>query len=449
MSGVQIDEGSAASRFLPTAAFCLCIALLAFIAGTFFMYRDIFPASYLAQSYQGGLALWDKMTRYQDPYLTDFWFPERRPDRGVTVYDPARAANGLTLYSSGHDHKAFLIDMEGRVVHEWAMPYSRIWDETAAVKRPQPDSHIYIEKAYVFPNGDLLALYVAAGDSPWGYGLVKLNRNSEVIWKYLAHAHHDFAVEADGSVWGLTHEITNRVVEGYEYLKPPRIDDFIVHLSPEGEEVSKIWLLGAMAASPFGRWLNIVPWYVGLGKGDYLHTNNIDLLAGNLEKLPGVEEGDLLLSFREISTIAVLDPESERVVWAMPGPWLRQHDPDLLPNGNILLFDNEGVYGDDGTSRVIEIDPATHQIVWTYGGTSEQPLDSVVRSSEERLANGNTLIVESNGGRVVEVTPEGEPVWEFVNPVRGGENEERIPIIFWVKRIDPATFDPDFRDSLS
>src|SRR3546814_14819535 len=99
----------------------------------------------------------------------------------------------------------------------------------------------------------------------------------------------------------------------------------------------------------------------------------------------GVKAGDLLLSFREISTVAVFDPETEGIVWALPGSWLRQHDPDLLPNGDILLFDNEGNYAGsaDGTgvSRVIEVDPATQQIVWSYVGTEDQPLGSIYRKS--------------------------------------------------------------------
>src|SRR3546814_15669739 len=104
-------------------------------------------------------------------------------------------------------------------------------------------------------------------------------------------------------------EVTVRVIEGYDYLKPPRIDDFIVRLSPDGRELSKTWLIGAMAASPWGKRLNIVPWYVGGGKGDYLHTNAVDVIEGGTEKMPGVKPGDLLLSFREISTVAVRSEE--------------------------------------------------------------------------------------------------------------------------------------------
>ena len=84
------------------------------------------------------------------------------------AYEPGKARDGLTLYTSGHAQKVFLVDMAGRVVHEWGLSYSEVWDAAAAVKRPRPDSHVYIEKAVLYPNGDLLAVYVAVGDTPWG-----------------------------------------------------------------------------------------------------------------------------------------------------------------------------------------------------------------------------------------------------------------------------------------
>src|SRR3546814_16643456 len=117
--------------------FCLCIALFGFIAGSFLMYRDVFPATYLAQSYQGGLALLDKATGYEDPLATDLWNPARTDARGVTIYDPERAANGLTPYTSGHAQEAFLMDMQDRRVPEGLLPHNQVWDATAPGGHPR------------------------------------------------------------------------------------------------------------------------------------------------------------------------------------------------------------------------------------------------------------------------------------------------------------------------
>jgi hypothetical protein len=152
---------------------------------------------------------------------------------------------------------------------------------------------------------------------------------------------------------------------------------------------------------------------------------------------------------REISTLALVDLESQKIIWAQSGPWVRQHDARFLANGDLMLFDNEGNPVGPGVSRAIEINPATQAPVWSYGTKPSEPLDSVARSSLNRLANGNTIIVESMAGRVFEVTPKGDTVWEFVNPVRGGAQQERIPIIFWVERLDPGhDLTPEFRATL-
>ena len=59
--------------------------------------------------------------------------------------------------------------------------------------------------------------------------------------------------------------------------------------------------------------------------------------------------------------------------------------------------------------------------------------------SNQRLPNGNTLIVESWGGRAFEVAPDGQIVWEFFSPHRAGETEELIAVLFDMVRV-PRSF---------
>jgi hypothetical protein len=101
----------------------------------------------------------------------------------------------------------------------------------------------------------------------------------------------------------------------------------------------------------------------------------------------------------------------------MTGPWNRPHDPDFLENGNMIIFDN--IWNEDReVSRVVEFDPLTKETVWQYQGDESKPLFSRVRSRQQVLPNGNILICESDGGRLVEVNRNKEIVWEFVNPVQ-------------------------------
>jgi hypothetical protein len=164
-------------------------------------------------------------------------------------------------------------------------------------------------------------------------------------------------------------------------------------------------------------------------------------------RLSGQPGRQVLVSMRELGAIGLLDLDKEVFTWAARGPWIGQHDPDLLPNGNMLLFDNVGDFGDRGDSRVIEFNPETYEIVWSYAGSADHPFQSVLRSDQQRLANGNTLITESDGGRLLEVTRDGEIVWEYVNPIRGGDGDEFIPIVAWGQRIDPGRLAPEFLES--
>ena len=91
------------------------------------------------------------------------------------------------------------------------------------------------------------------------------------------------------------------------------------------------------------------------------------------------------------------------------------------------MFDNEGPSGFPPArlsvfsgSRVFEIDPIKNEIVWQYtaldSGQPDWGFYSSFISSARRLPNGNTLIDEGMNGRIFQVTPKGEIVWEYINP---------------------------------
>lgn len=417
---------------------------LVFIGGALTTMGEIFPYSYLHEAYRAGVALYRQQTEYASPIQTDLWHPARTDARGVITNDPQRSAPGYTLYTSGDGPYARLIDSAGNVVHEWRRPFSEIADERSQVAAPREDAFIYMRKAEVLPNGDILAIYTGSGDTPWGYGLAKLDRESQLQWFYPGRAHHDFDIGPAGRIYTLTHEF---VPAGpHDQFEDPYLDDSLVVLSPDGNERRKISLTRAWAQSRYHKLLGTIPHFA---TSDPLHTNAVERLdQQQAAAVPGAATGDVLLSFRELSTIAVLSIDREQIVWAAQGPWLQQHDPRVQDDGRITLFDNGGRFRPDNASRVLEIDARTHAIKWRYEAPPEAPLDSAIRGAAERLDNGNTLITESNGGRLVEVTPAGEIVWEFVNPVRAGDDGQHIPTVSWGQRIDPTHFGAAFRDAL-
>jgi hypothetical protein len=99
-----------------------------------------------------------------------------------------------------------------------------------------------------------------------------------------------------------------------------------------------------------------------------------------------------------------------------------------------MVFDNGGSSGygaptpvsPDGSaihqragSRVLEINPKTLELVWSYTGPR---FFSTNISGAQRLPNGNTLITEGAPGRLLEVTSDRRIVWEYIYPVFAGAN---------------------------
>lgn len=371
--------------------FIIAAAVLLLLAGALLTAAGLPPGPQVARAWEAGRALYSKLFHYDDVYMSDLWHAERSDARGVTVHAPDRVSPGLTLFTSGHEAAAYLVSMDGEVVHEWRRPFSRVWNETAAVKDPQPDSHVYMRKAHVFPNGDLLAIYEGAGDTPYGYGLVKLDKDSNVIWSYLEPAHHDFDVAPDGRIFVLTQAIVEGFLPQLDHLATARLDDFLVILSPDGEQLRKIPLLAVVDESEYRQLLFGIS---SFAVADALHTNSVHVITEEeAQVFPFGDAGQVLISFREPSAVGVIDLEQEKLTWAVKAYWVGQHDPHILDDGNILLFDNKGNFNKpEGRSRALEFDPETLAVVWQYTGTPESPLESDIRSYTQRLPNGNTLI---------------------------------------------------------
>ena len=346
------------------------------------------------------------------------------PDRsGVTLHDTTRAFDGLNLVVSGHLPGALLADMSGEVLHTWSASFLDVWRADPGETFPERTQGAgFWRRAFLFPNGDVLGIF------DW-HALVKLDRDSNVIWANFAGYHHDLEVLDDGRIVTLVREarILPRIHE-----EMPVLEDFLVVLDEEGRELRRISLLDAFENSPLSNILDEMKPH-----GDIFHTNTVEVLDGLLaDRLPAFKAGNVLISVRELDVIAVLDMETGLIAWALRGPWSRQHQPTVLDGGTILVFDNAPKRG---ASRVIEFDPVRKELRWLYQGDDLTMFFSKTCGSNQRLPNGNTLVSETDRGRAFEVTMDGEIVWEYMNPAQTGENRELIASLFEVVRL-PADF---------
>ena len=135
---------------------------------------------------------------------------------------------------------------------------------------------------------------------------------------------------------------------------------------------------------------------------DWTHVNDVDRIA----------EGQYLVSPRNFDQAIVVNRSTSEIDYRLGGDddhdvLNEQHNPDWLMsedgNPTMLVADSEN-------DRVVEYERRDGEWVevWTVGtGQLSWPRDA------DRLPNGNTLVTDSLNHRVIEVTPQGEIVWEY------------------------------------
>ncbi len=336
---------------------------------------------------------------------------------GVTVHDHERAYSGYNLYTNDVD-QVYIMDMTGDIVHSWDLPGKK-----------------HCEYAEMLGRGEILVICV-------NQSVVKLDWSGNVIWEVKGAVNHDFALRRDGSF----------LISVTEAPRPYRDNlvkfDSLEYYSAQGQ-LMNIW-------STFEELEALQKYHPPLALDnqpeaseksgaiyEYYHLNTIEILPFTplAKKDKRFQTGNVMLSLRNASTIVILDKNTDKPVWGWGMLELDfQHMPTMLPNGNILIFDN-GTHR--GFSRVIEINPLSKEIVWQYQADPPETFFSKWRGSNQRLANGNTLICDSESGRVFEVSLEGEVVWEYWNPELKKGKRKRI---YRFMRVPEAWVDPYLSD---
>ena len=329
----------------------------------------------------------------------------KAPDDSVTRFDPTQAYGGYTLFAPHGGTDAWLIDMEGRICHRWGL------DST-------PGSGLTL-----LPNGNLLVLS-KTGKEPTtflgtgGGELHEIDWDGNVVWRHEdEYMHHDFKRLASGNT------LLNRHV-----LIPKKTASAVRGGIPGTEHESGMWGNAYREVTPDGdtvwEWLGYEHMDPEVDVPCALCPRSIWGYVNGIDTTP---DGDVVGSFRHLNNLVIVDRTSGEIKWRW-GKWQlgHQHNPTVLDSGNILVMDNgyhrlpphelRTTVSAEGYSRVLEVNPRTDEIEWSYEAEPPTGFWSHICSSAQRMPNGNTVICESGSGRIFEVTQAGKIVWQFISP---------------------------------
>jgi hypothetical protein len=389
--------------------FAISLAIIAMVYGTFASWRNWFPAPQIGLAHS---TLLDISTNWKNDLALE---PTRHlvapgganagPERGLSGKPTGASAEGYILVAGLNEnqdesfHVVHLYDREGNEIHRWPVHYALLDTK----HKPQ---NVMLHGMEVLEDGSLILTFDG------GSAIARIDACGKPMWTQNGAFHHSISRDGEGHILTLFNdgvawldEETGETLRTLDIMK-----DMITVDNGEQQAMFDIRTRTPEAPEEKIRYLE-----------DPFHPNDAEPLRADMaEAFPMFEAGDVLISLRELNLVAVIEPETGRLKWWRHGPWFKQHDPDFAPDGTITVFDNGT---GTGASKIRRIRPGGEEVVETlFSGSEEMPFYSWRRGKHQVLPDGNILLTEAEGGRVLEVTPEGKIAWERHMPWDAEQN---------------------------
>ncbi|HEY3964765.1 MAG TPA: arylsulfotransferase family protein [Planctomycetaceae bacterium] len=361
----------------------------------------------------------------------------------------------LQEHSRGHGCLAWIMDRQGRLVHVWHYD-PEVWahlDKIATV--PGRSRQIHPVGLHLYPNGDLLVSFQGSFIFPYSIGLARFDKDSKLLWKKELLTHHWFTIAADGRIISPALQVIDSPSPigdtRFSMASPDGkiLDDRVLVLDPNGEVLDEINVLEAVIESG---WAGLLPTQnpaeagklnqerFTIASGDPTHLNGIQIVGPEVAAAhPWLNEGDLLLSMRNINAVGILDPHTKRFKWMSAGASIQQHNPRFYDQG-VLVLDNRGGSVATGGSRLVHVDLETRLPSTVFPRPSASLPGEFYTSlaGQFELGESNRLLMAINlGQKIWEIDIEtGQVLWEYLCVDSQQHRRRHLATAQYVRQVD-------------
>jgi hypothetical protein len=317
---------------------------------------------------------------------------------------------------------AWITDRSGEIVHTWEVNLDELWTGLEGIAGDVNALSLYPVGMALGKDGSLVVSFQGRETYPVHIGIMKADRDGKLLWKRFDRSHHWLTMDEAGQIYtpfstyvkDLKHiggsGVTVKCATGQSGMDGIRI------LSPEGKSVRELTLLDNFVRAGYSGL------FYGVRDGCNLtHLNSVALASASVAKaLPGAAAGDLLVSLRETSSVALLDGKTGAVKYMVAGRTAAQHGAQFLPDGTVIALDNVGGDRKLGGTRIVRINllNGASETVFPKGNENDLlPVFTEVAGQIDVSADGKRALVSvTHQGRVIEIdVASGAPLWVYEN----------------------------------
>lgn len=356
----------------------------------------------------------------------------------------------LTSYKEGvYASVVSLIDLKsGKHIKNWRPDnknlFKKAFNSENPIAPPNEDSDLYFMHPLMLADSSIIV------NSQISSLLTRFDKNGEIVWLNNDRIyHHSIEQDTDGNVFTCSRPFKSK---SYNFLPEDFdsdiffYDDHITKINPKsGEILYDKPIIDILIENGY---LDLL-----LAKGqimnDPIHLNDIQPA---LESSEFWLKGDLLLSFRNLSTIALYRPATEKIIWLKSGPWFNQHDVDFVEDSKILVFGND-VIREETVEGGVDSRLTTQDLYFSKSrpynnayiydlrtGEITTPFYALFKNEGIRtytsgrcdfLSNGLMMIEDTENGRII-IGDSLSKKMEFTHRI----DNEHISYLFWSRIIN-------------